>query len=87
MSQIDGLFDRRSLSSVFKLDYHELAKIAQNVEAFDACGKMTHGIFICARALTKKNIQHLKDYPIKRVIWSLRLTLPISPSYFRESLI
>ena len=36
--------------SVFKLDYNQLTKIAQNVEAFDACGKITHGTFIGARA-------------------------------------
>ena len=29
--------------------------MAQNVEAFDACGKKTHGTFICARAHTKKH--------------------------------
>ena len=36
--------------SVFKLDYHQLTKIAQNVEPFDASGKITHGTFIGARA-------------------------------------
>ena len=41
--------------SVFELDYHQLTKIAQNVEAFDACGKITHGIFIGARAHMKKH--------------------------------
>ena len=41
--------------SVFELDYHPLAKIAQNVEAFDACGKITHGTFIGARAHMKKH--------------------------------
>ena len=29
--------------SVFKLDYPQLTKIARNVEAFDECGKITHG--------------------------------------------
>ena len=41
--------------SVFKLDYPQLTKIAQNVEAFDACGKITHGTFIGARAHMKKH--------------------------------
>ena len=41
--------------SVFKLDYHQLTKIAQNVEAFDACGKITHGTFIGATAHMKKH--------------------------------
>ena len=42
--------------SVFKLDYPQLTKIAQNVEAFDACEKITHhGTFIGARAHMKKH--------------------------------
>ena len=42
--------------SVFKLDFPQLTKIAQNVEAFDACGKITHGTFmIGARAHMKKH--------------------------------
>ena len=31
--------------SIFKLDNRQLSKIAQNVVAFDACGKITHGTF------------------------------------------
>ena len=42
-------------SSKFKLDYPQLTKIAQNVEAFDACGQTTHGTFIGARAHMKKH--------------------------------
>ena len=41
--------------SVFKLDYHQLTEIAQNEEAFDAFGKITHGTFIGARAHMKKH--------------------------------
>ena len=41
--------------SVFKLDYHQLTEIVQNVEAFDACGKITHGSLIGARAHMKKH--------------------------------
>ena len=41
--------------SVFKLDYPQLTKTAQNVEAFDACGKITHGTFIGARDHMKKH--------------------------------
>ena len=41
--------------STFKLDYPQLTKIAQNVEAFDACGKITHGTFVGARAHMKKH--------------------------------
>ena len=33
----------------------QLTKIAQNVEAFDACGEITHGTFIGARAHMKKH--------------------------------
>ena len=41
--------------SVFKLDYPQLTKITQNVEVFDACGKITHGTFVGARAHMKKH--------------------------------
>ena len=43
-------FDHRSLSK-----RHQTRPIAQNVEAFDSCGKTTHATFICARAHTKKH--------------------------------
>ena len=50
-------FNFEACRSVFKLDYPQLTKIAQNVEAFDACGKTTHhGTFIGARAHMKKHL-------------------------------
>ena len=40
------LFSTAEACRSVKLDNHQLTKIAQNVEAFDACGKATHGTFI-----------------------------------------
>ena len=49
------LFRAQNCRSVFKLDYHWLYKIAQTVEAFDACEKTTRGTCSGARAHTTKH--------------------------------
>ena len=59
--------------SVFKLDYPQLTKIAQNVEAFDACGKITHGTFIGARAHMKKH-SALERLSCLQSVFRLRLS-------------
>ena len=56
-------------------------KIAQNVEAFDACGKTTHGTFISARAQTKKHSaleRLIEDYPVFEVFFFDFRTLAVS---------
>ena len=47
------LVEASSNSTIYM--YPQLTKIAQNVEAFDACGKITHGTFTGARAHMKKH--------------------------------
>ena len=54
-------------------------KIAQNVEAFDSCGKTTHGTFICTRAHTKKH-SALERFPVFKVFFFDFRTLAVSRS-------
>ena len=72
-----GFLDRReACRSVFKLDYHQLTKIAQNLM------RVEKGLMVLSLVPepTRRNIWHLKDYPVFQVFFFDFRTLPVSCS-------
>ena len=68
--------------SVLKLDYHQLTEIAQNVEAFDACGKNHSWYFHWCQSPHEETFSTWKDYPVFKVFFFDFRTLAICSVYF-----
>ena len=72
-----GFLDRReACRSVFKLDYHQLTKIPQNLM------RVEKGLMVLSLVPepTRRNIWHLKDYPVFQVFFFDFRTLAVSCS-------